>query len=59
MAAAKTMRVIARTALVLDPAQPPVLPGHPVNLPTAEAVRLIAEGHAEPGGPAAQAETGQ
>lgn len=59
MAAAKTMRVIARTALVLDPAQPPVLPGHPVNLPAGEAARLIAEGHAEPAGPEAEAETAQ
>lgn len=53
---AKSVRVIARTALVLGPDEPPVLPGCPVNLPATEAERLIAEGHAEADPAAAKAE---
>lgn len=43
----ETLRVIARTALVVDPAQPPVMPGQWVDLPAPEAARLIEEGHAD------------
>lgn len=52
------VRVIARTALVLDPAAAPVLPGDMAELPAPEAARLIYEGHAieDPAAAAADAE---
>lgn len=51
------VRVIARTALVLDPAAAPVLPGGMAKLPAPEAARLIYEGHAIEDPAAAAAET--